>query len=206
MSDEEWETWQRAWSAGGRPLPKILKRARSDRMRAVVGLVFVWGIVLVQSGFALRALLFGHPEPITAASHVATIVAGVIIVTGVHMAMRGTLGQSGGDPVALLESMRARHRARRGIKTVLWAGTAFLVITVLGLAVWRSVEDGYVVAHLAGGVIPAALLVGLVIFVTRRVDGVMDRELREADEVERILREEDDAAARATSAPTAPTR
>lgn len=189
MSDEEWERWSRTWAAGGKPMPRVLRRAGSDRRRMFIGLAIFIVIAAFQVFGAARVVASDAP-PIdkAGAALVAVVLTGLGIGTAV--AMRDGFGRSGSGPLDLLADMERRHRGRRRLKRVLYAGTVLLCGGTIAGAAWRVVVLGAAGATMLPALASTALTVAVVWIVTRRVEKVITRELAEAEEVRRMLQED----------------
>ena len=189
MSDEGWEQWSRTWAAGGKPMPRVIRRARSDRQRMFIGLSIFLVIAALQV-FAATRVLLSSAEAVDKASAALTVIGMVGLGIGTAVAMRASFGGSGSSPLDLLADMERRHRGRRRLKGVIYAGTVLLCGGALASAAWRVLVLGAGASAMLPALASTALTVGVVFLVTRRVEGVIARELAEAEEARRLL--EDD--------------
>lgn len=190
MTDNhDWESWQQSYQAGGRPLPRVLKRAKSDRKRALIGMAIVYAIVAGELYVAIPALLRAHSVAEAAPGIVITIVMAFLVV-GMNLAMRSTMGHSAKTPEALLAALERRHAGRRRLIRVTAWGTALAVAGTLASAALGTLHAGAFNPRAAAGTgLTCALVIAFVVFVTRHVRRVIDRELREAEEARRLLAE-----------------
>ncbi|HTQ41459.1 MAG TPA: hypothetical protein VMI75_01805, partial [Polyangiaceae bacterium] len=107
MSDQEWERWKTTFQQGGRPIPRVLKRARRDRRQAVVGLVLVYVILVGTMASKVPALLHASTRA-DIADFVLGLLGSAAIVVAVHRAMRGTLKATGAAPLEALAQLERR--------------------------------------------------------------------------------------------------
>jgi hypothetical protein len=191
MSDPEWERWTSSFRKEARPLPPILKRARTDRRREILGFIGIYAIGLAECVAAVDGLLKARTM-LDAAPCILILATVAAAVVGAHVAMRGTLGAHGQAPLELLDAMAARHEGRRRLARFLPWCTGFLLFGIVGLAVAALIEKGridwgFVAVTLAAG----GLTAGFVWFVVRKTHRLVERELAEISEARRLLTSED---------------
>jgi hypothetical protein len=188
MSDKEWEDWKAAYEREGRGVPTVLKRARTDRLRAFIG---VGGVYAICAGLLVAAI--GELRQATGALALVVplllIALVVVMIAGVSLAMRGTFGRGDGTPLALLAEMERRHAGRRRLIRFLPWITGASVASTIGVGVVATVAAGFD----AGGALATLAVCGVTVwcvwFVRRRVGRMIDRDLREAAEARRLLAE-----------------
>jgi hypothetical protein len=173
-----------------RPMPPVLARARTDRKRAILGLTAGYGIVALLALAEVHELSHAH-TPGAIASSLFPLVAGLIIIAGVHMTMRGTFAAGARAPLDLLADLERRHAGRRRlIRLMPWltglavAGT--IAIAAAEMLAARHFDPWSAAATLAS----CGATVALVRFVIKRVGRLIERELRAAAEVRRLLSED----------------
>lgn len=190
MSDDEWERWKAAYAQHARPIPPVLRRARTDRARAQWGMTFLYLLSIAIAAPVLLDLRVHH-----AAFDVAKSVIGLatlaMLVVGAGIAMRGTIGHSTDEPLALLDGLERRHAGRRRLIRIMpWLAGAMVVETV-GFAVAEMVRAR---AFDLGSALATAVACGVTIWLVgatiKRTARLIDRELREAAEARRLMSEE----------------
>jgi hypothetical protein len=187
MSDHDWDTWKTLWKEGGRPMPEIVTRARTDRQRAMMGMAMAYVIVaaeltsvVVMVRHARTLLDYGAPVVITSTC--------AFILVGMHAAMRGTWEAFGATPEALLGALERRHKGRLRLCRILPWATSYVVIGTLGLVVAESVARGHHSLLVALFTTAVCLgTVGFAVWVIRRTRRGVERDLREVAEARKLL-------------------
>jgi hypothetical protein len=185
MSDQEWERWKTTFQKGERPMPAIVKRARSDRRRQLLGLSGMY--VIAAGSVATQIPALRHARTLT---EYAEPIVGMLLLAAflvaVHLTMRGTFGQHGAAPLEALAALERRHRARmRIMKMVPWV-FAFVVAVSLAMA---AMTDGFTPQMIEQLAAAALFVAGVVAFVYPRLRARLEREVREAAEARRLLGE-----------------
>lgn len=187
MSDEEWNRWAGAWNRGGKPLPNVMKRAKSDRRRAFLGLGVLYAIAMLEVGFAIPALRAAKSFSDAAAPALVTV-AMAVIIAGAHVVMRGTWSDAGRAPGDLLDAMERRHAARRRLGRLTGWCAAFLCAGAIGVAILDMIHEGRFDVAEAGGTLGICAFAGAFVWVVlKRTMALIERELREAAEARRLL-------------------
>ena len=185
MGDTEWERWQSSWKTENRPMPEVLRRAKSDRLRAIVGTVIFCAILLVEIAVAVTGLR-GDASPGGVAAAVLILASSAGLGVGFFVAMRGSWAKSSGSPLELLAGLERRHLARRRLMLVVLVCTAVIVTGVLALAVLSMVRHGSAM-ELVGPVGASLFTVAFTWLVTSRVSRVIDRELAQVKEARALM-------------------
>jgi hypothetical protein len=191
MSDNEWERWKTTFRKGERPMPDVVKRARRDRRKQLVGMGVVYVGLAGVAASEIPALLHAR----TLAEYVGPIVHMSLcaaFVVAVHLTMRGTFGRHGVPPLEALAALERRHRARiRLTRMIPWVGAFFVAANVATDAMTVGVT-GPTLETLA---VLVLFVAGLVAFVYPRLRARLEREAREAAEARRLLGETGDEGA-----------
>lgn len=189
MSDDEWARWKRTFQSGGKPMPNIIKRAKTDRLRAVVGVALVYVIAAGELAFAVPRLLAARTA-VEAMAPLVIIAAMILIGVAVAVSVRGTLGASGATPNELLDALERRHAGRRKLGRFMPWGIGFCTLGTLGSVTAAMIAAGELVPALAAVTVAlGAFTVGSGWLVIRHTNRLIDRELREAAEARRLLAE-----------------
>jgi len=188
MSDDEWERWKAIYAERARPIPNVLRRARTDRARALGGMMFLYVIVILLALSAAaevhraRSRLAGLPGWFSLAT------LGLLVV-GAQIAMRGTIGRRD-EPVDLLAGLERRHAGRRRLLRFMPWATGFMVVGMVGGAAASMVAAGaFDLGDALTTVVACGVAVWLIWAVMRRTSRLIDRELAEAAEARRLLEE-----------------
>jgi hypothetical protein len=191
MSDEEWQHWQATYARGARPLPPVMKRARTDRRRALLGMAMIYVISAFLLAPAIRELARAHTAP-ALASPLFTFVFLAVLIGGAQVAMRGTLGRSGGAPLDLLADLERRHAGRRRlIRFMPWL-MVFAVGGTVAVVAAPMIAAGHVDAGDAlATIVACAVTIWFARRTMTRVGALIDRELHEAAEARRLLAEDE---------------
>jgi hypothetical protein len=188
MVDREWERWRAIFEQMTRPLPSVVRRARTDRVRAWVGMTGIYVLALTVGVVTIPDLRGAHTV-VVLSSPLLTFALLAIILVGTHASMRGSLGRTGsGSLLQLLADMERRHAGRRRLIRLLpW---------FTGLAVSGAIADSAIAMASAGRFSLGAALgtlgtcgftVVFVWFVAARTARTIDCDLREAAEVRRLM-------------------
>lgn len=181
MSDEEWERWKETFRRAGRgEPPAVVRRAMSDRRRAIFGITVFY---LPCAAGLLHGLL--QLREVRGVVEVGSLVieAGILLILGVGapLATRGTWG--GVDSAPVLERIAAlerRHAGRRRLmRLVVWA----MAFTIVGNLVLFALTAGY------GRLAVCAFSVAFAWLVLGRTNRLIERDVREAAEVRELLAE-----------------
>jgi hypothetical protein len=190
MSDDEWTRWKRTFQAGGKPMPNVIKRAQTDRRRAIAGVVGFYVIAAGEVAFALPRLLAAKTA-VAAMAPLVILVGMLVLGVGMAVSVRGTLGPSGTSPTDLLDALEKRHTGRRRLIRFMPWGIGFVTASTMGTVVVVMISVGQLSASLA------ATTAGLCAFtaafgwlVIHRTRKGIDRDLREVAEARRLLAED----------------
>jgi len=98
MNDDEWNRWAATYAREQRPMPPVLARARTDRKRAILGLMVAYGLAALLAVPDVRQLARAHTW-VPIASSLFMLLFVVAIVVGAQAAMWGTIGRGSGAPL-----------------------------------------------------------------------------------------------------------
>jgi MFS family permease len=188
MSDAEWDRWKADWTRGDKPMPDVLNRARTDRRRALTGLVVVYAIGAGEIAFA--AWLVAHRKGVLELVTPLVMLAVTLgLIAGMHRILRGTWADAE-TPLGWLDALEKRHAARRRLgRFVAWMMAATIVATftlvALAMAATGRFVPGLAVVTLIGGAASGVFMV----VVVRRASRTIRRDLAEAREARRLLGE-----------------
>ena len=192
MSDEEWQRWMATYAKEGRPIPPVIRRARTDRQRALIGLTGVYalgGIVILAELSELRQ----QHTTAALASWLFTPLCVLIIIVGVHITTWGILARSGGAPLDLLADLERRHAQRRRLAGFLPWITGLVVCGTVATQVMSMLATGrFDLPATLETVATCAATVAVVWFSMKHFGAVIDRESRQSAEARRLLTEDDD--------------
>ena len=192
MSDVEWDRLRATFQTERRAMPSVLGKARTDRKRALMGLVLLYAVstpiaivMLLQLRHAVTLADFAAPL------FVLSIVA--IILVGVHFALRGTLAEGALTPGALLDELERRHAGRRKLLSALrWVGayvlSGIVVAAVHGWMAAKRVDAPTVMALIV--ILAFAIPTHLVL--ERWALGRIARDFQEVAEARRLMSENGD--------------
>ncbi|HVV52652.1 MAG TPA: hypothetical protein VHO06_23525 [Polyangia bacterium] len=189
MSDDEWERWRAVYGRRTRPIPPVLKRARTDRARALGAMLALYAIGLA---IAVPVALDFRRARTTLGAIDDWLGLGLLglLVVGTQLAMRGTLGRPAAEPAALLAGLERRHAGRRRLLRFMPWATGLLVGGTIASAATAMIAAR---AFAAGEAVSTAVVCGVTVWlvraVSRRTRKVIDRELAEAAEARRLLEE-----------------
>ena len=193
MSDDEWQRWAVTYAKEVRPIPPVMRRARTDWKRALAGLTVVYLVAAFLVLAGLRELRGAHTI-VAVASALFTMLCGPIVIVGLHVAMWGKFGRTGRAPIDLLADLQRRHAGRRRLIRFLPWLTGFAVCGTIAIQVMSMLAAGQLDLPPALATLAiCAATIGLVWFAIRRTGKVIDSELRQAAEARRLLAEPDDA-------------
>jgi hypothetical protein len=189
MNDHEWERWKTVYTRQARPIPTVLKRARTDRARALGGMIALYAITLVVALPVVRDLRRG-PATLGAVNDWIGLAGLGLLAVGAQLAMRGTFGRSAPEPAALLAGLERRHAGRRRLIRFMPWGTGFIVAGTIGASAAAMIAArAFDWGEALSTALACAAAVWLVRAVIRRTRGIIDRELAEAAEARRLLEE-----------------
>jgi hypothetical protein len=186
MSDQEWERWKATFEKGGGPMPDVVKRARTDRKRFLLGLLGLYLLSGAQIAVHIPALRHAHTV-LEGGDHAIVIATVALVIASAHVAMRGAFAGAGEGPADLLAAMDRRNAGRlRLVRAIPWI-MAFTVGASAAIFIARAMTHQVEVAgEIAGLVIQAAVVV-FVVLVVRRFRSYLDGELRASAEARRLL-------------------
>jgi hypothetical protein len=170
-------------------MPNVLKRARTDRFRAITGTAVVYTIaaieIAVQMVFLRRAhTAFDYFVPFLVCSSM------IMVIASLHWAMRRTWGASGGTPAELLTALERRHAGRRKLMRLMPWVTGYVVSGTMAGFLGQSIRTSVLDLRVAGMVLAVCgVTAGFTWLVIRRVGRVVERELREVAEARKLLSE-----------------
>jgi hypothetical protein len=186
MSDQEWERWKATYEKGGGPMPDVVRKARTDRRRFLLGMLLLYLLstvqVLVQIPHLRRArTVLERGDPVLV---IATL---ALIVASAHVAMRGAFGRAADRPVDLLDAMAKRHAGRlRLARAVPWI-MALIVGATVALFIARAVTHQVDVIEGAAGLVFQVAIAAFVVLVMRRFRRDIELEIGESEAARRLL-------------------
>ncbi len=181
MSDEEWERWKETFRRAGRgEPPAVVRRAMRDRRRAILGVTVFY---LLCAALLLHGLLRLRDDRGVVEVGSLVVEAGILLILGVGapLARRGTWG--GGDSAPVLERIAALERRHAGRRRLMRLVVCAMAFTVVGNLVLFALRADY------GRLAECAFSVAFAWLVLGRTNRLIERDLREAAEVRKLLAE-----------------
>jgi hypothetical protein len=189
MSDDEWERWRAVYARQDRPIPKVLKRARTDRARAIGGMMALYAITLAVAVPVVLDLRRA-PAALGAVNDWIGLAGLGLLVVGAQLAMRGTIGHPAAEPAALLAGLERRHAGRRRLIRFMPWGAGFVVAGTIGASAAAMIAArAFDWGEALSTTLACAAAVWLVRVVIRRTRRIIEGELAEAAEARRLLDE-----------------
>jgi hypothetical protein len=185
MSDDEWERLKASYERGGRPMPRVVKTATTDRMRAWLGMVGMYAIGALEV-FASVGMIRRARTALDLQSPIQTLIGVALIVGGAHIAMRGTFGRSVSTPGEVLAALERRNAGRKKLLHMMPWFVGFFVVTSLAGDIAHVVIADKVADVVASFTIQASAL-ALVVWALRQMRRKMTRDTREIAEARRLL-------------------
>ena len=190
MNDPEWEKLKTTFQQGGRPMPAIVAKERTNRKLAIVGMSLVY-VIFVPVTWSLVGELRKAQSRLDVLMALVVAAMMMAILIGMHVSMRGTFGNPGAAPLAQLDALEKRHRGRlRLARFIPWCVGSF-VVAIVAITIADDIAKGHFnradVVALAGmaviSIVPSWLVLA---FVRKRVL----RDLAEITEARRLLNDE----------------
>jgi hypothetical protein len=192
MSDEEWQRWAATYAKEGRSIPAVMRRARTDRTRALLGVTVAYVLLAFLLVSGLRELRRAHTIGALAPPLFMMLYVPIVIV-GLHLTMWGRFGRAGQAPLDLLADLERRHAGRRRlIRFVRWIAGIGVCGTIAVDAIAMLAACRFDLPQAFGTLATCAATVGFVWFTVKRVGRLIDQELQQAAEARRMLTEGDD--------------
>jgi hypothetical protein len=189
MSSQEWERWKATYEKGGGSMPNVIKRAKTDRMRFLLGMLGLHVLSALQVLAQIPRLRRAH-SALEHADPAIIIATTALILASAHIAMRGTLERTGERPVDLIAAMERRNAGRLLLVRAMPWIMAFTIASSLAVFVARAVTHQVDVADESAGLVLQGAGVAFVLLVLRRFRRDIGRDMLESAEARRLLASE----------------